>query len=106
LNLRLLWEQEASMFEIEKYLGFHDEIPTEKCWLKDNPYFVPSRNHDTIYRIGNSKKIGSNNCDEWNNLEEWIDFGWQRHKFGTIINWVFYIEAFAAVVLIYGLIKI
>jgi hypothetical protein len=39
-----------------------------------------------------------NNCDEWNNLEERIDFRWQRHKFGTVINWVFYIEALATVV--------
>jgi len=42
---KLLWEQEASMFKIEKYLGFHDQIPKNKCLLEEDRYFVPPKNY-------------------------------------------------------------
>jgi hypothetical protein len=55
---RLLWEQEASMFKIEKYLGLHEQIPSEKRWLTGDPYLVPSRNlSDSEYKDRKYKEV-------------------------------------------------
>lgn len=100
-NSRLLWEQEASMFKIEKYLGFHSKILENKRWLKGDPYFVPLRNYDTVYRTCNlNEKTEFSIRREWDNIEQWLNFRWQTHKFRSFANWVFYIEAFVAIALV------
>lgn len=56
---RLLWEQEASMFKIEKCLGFHVQIPKDKRWLEEDSYLVPLKNYDPTeenYKINTQKE--------------------------------------------------
>lgn len=98
---KLLWEQEASMFRIEKYLGVHEEITQkEKCWLMDDPYFVPKRNRNNLYEI-HALKRNSGKKD----LEDWLKYRWKKHRFGSIMIGVFLVQIVVAVALIYILIK-
>jgi hypothetical protein len=60
---RLLWKQEASMFKIEKYLGFHDTIPQDKRLFEEDMSLVPPDNYEPSEENLPHKT-----------LEEWLDF--------------------------------
>jgi hypothetical protein len=87
---KLLWENEASMFKIEKYLGFHDyQIPEAKRWLKNDSCFVSQENAKFKYQ---------STC---NSYKEWINYRWEKDNFKKIMNLAFFLE-----ILVSGLLSI
>jgi hypothetical protein len=93
---KLLWEQEASMFKIEKYLGFHDQIDENKRWLKEDDHFVPPKNYNPSYRSKNNKLSN----EEPKNLNQWIALRWEDSEFRVIMTLVFAIEGILAFILV------
>jgi hypothetical protein len=92
----LLFEQEASMFKIEKYLGLHDQIPDEKCWLKGDPYFVPQKNRNIYHRTQNLIQIDPNLIT----LNDWIKARMLRHNFLLATFGVYLVEIGVSIALL------
>ncbi len=91
---KLLFEQEASMFKIEKYLDLHNEIPIEKRWLKGDPYLVPTKHHRVSYGTG-LQEIDPNT------LEDWVNARLHKHGFLTsIMTGMFEVEIGIALALL------
>lgn len=107
---RLLWEQEASMFKIEKYLGFHVHIPKDKRWLEEDSYLVPLKNYDPTeenYKIITHKgwlnlkwKDPTEENYKINTHKEWLNFKWKKNEFKKIIYGVFIVEIAISLLLI------
>ena len=93
---KLLFEQEASMFKIEKYLGLHNEISEDKRWLPADPYLVPPKHRDIFYRT----RCLINKDRKSITFEEWLNDRMRGHKFLGIMGVVFLVELGIALALV------
>lgn len=94
----LLFEQEASMFKIEKYLGLHNnEIPEYKRWLPGDPYLIPQKHRDIFQGAKSLEKKDLKSIT----TKDWVKARLQEHGFlKSRMKGVFLVEIFIAILLI------
>jgi len=127
---RLLWEQEASMLKIEKYLDFHVTVSQDKCLFFNDNHLVPPKNYglllfkdenhessnkNYLYKILEKLGLILKKIDKYlgfqdplclpkdfphKTLEEWLCLRWKNSEFKLIMEWVFRVEIIIALFLL------